>query len=94
MLVELVEVKKKTNAEYTLQKIYLNPKHIVYITEDIKIKSLVKEGKVNLGIVDSARFSRIKINHDQGTNEIVVVGDPAIIENKIFNNSKRQILRG
>ena len=94
MLVELVEVKKKTDVQYMLQKIYLNPKHIVYITEDTGIKSLVKEGKVDLGIVDSARFSRIKINHDQGTNEIIVVGDPAIVESKIFKNSKRQVLRG
>jgi hypothetical protein len=54
----------------------------------------MKEGKIKLGLVDTAKFSKIKINHDSGLNEIVVVGEPSAIESKIFTNSKRQILRG
>lgn len=94
MLVELVEVKKKSDAHYALQKIYLNPKHIVYITEDSNMRTMIKENKINLGLVDGATFSKIKINHDQGTNNIIVVGSPEVIESKIFNNSKRKVLRG
>tara|TARA_B100001778_G_scaffold320917_1_gene311780 strand:- start:1588 stop:1872 length:285 start_codon:yes stop_codon:yes gene_type:complete len=94
MLVELIEIKKRSNNQYVLEKIYLNPKHIVYISEERVISSLIKEGKINLGIVEDAKFSKIKINHENGANEIVVVGEPAIVENKIFKNSKRQILRG
>tara|TARA_A100001011_G_C13807826_1_gene633634 strand:- start:228 stop:512 length:285 start_codon:yes stop_codon:yes gene_type:complete len=94
MLVELVEIKKKTDTQYALEKIYLNPKHIVYISEDRSMKSIVKEGKANLGLVDGATFSKIRINHNDSLNEITVIGDPAVIENKIFKNSKRQILRG
>ena len=94
MLVQLVEIKKRTNGQYALEKIYLNPKHIVYISEDTTTNSLMKEGKISLGLVDTAKFSKVKINHDSGINEIIVVGEPAVIESKIFKNSKRQILRG
>tara|TARA_R100000008_G_scaffold81328_1_gene64433 strand:- start:1264 stop:1548 length:285 start_codon:yes stop_codon:yes gene_type:complete len=94
MLVELVEVKKKTEGQYALEKIYLNPKHIVYIREDRLIQTIVREGKANLGLVKGATFSKIRINHNDNMNEITVVGDPSAIEHKIFKNSKRQILRG
>ena len=94
MLVELVEVKKKEQGRYALEKIYLNPKHIVYISEDRLIKTVIKEGNTNLGLIDGATFSKIRINHNDSMNEIVVVGEPSAIEHKIFKNSKRQILRG
>ena len=92
MLVELVEVKKKKDAKYTLQKIYLNPKHIVYITEDTRMPLLLEND--NLGLMDGVSFSKIKINHEQGGDNITVVGTPELIESKIFKNSTRKILRG
>ena len=94
MLVELVEIKKNYSGAYFLNTIYLNPKHIVYISEDRKMSTLVSEGKVGLGIVQGAAFSKIKLNESNYTNEIVVVGDPSTVEHKIFMKTKKQILRG
>ena len=58
------------------------------------MRQIVKEGKANLGLVDGATFSRIRINHNDTINEIIVIGDPSAIETKIFNKTKRQLLRG
>ena len=94
MLVELVEVKRKKEGQYALEKIFLNPKHIVYISEDRLMKTVIKEGNTNLGLIDGATFSKIRINHNDSMNEIVVVGEPSAIEHKIFKKSNRRILRG
>ena len=93
MLVELVEIKRKINGSYSLNTIYLNPKHIIYISEDQKMASLMKEGKVNIGLVSGAIFSKIRINENNNTNEITVVGDPSIIEHKILMKSRKQLLK-
>ena len=94
MLVELVEIKRAINGSYTLNTIYLNPKHIIYISEDQIMSGMMKEGKVNIGLIEGATFSRIKINDKASSSEITVVGEPSLIENKIFKQRKNTILRG
>ena len=92
MLVELVEIQKRVSGAYYLNTIYLNPKHIIYISEDRQMATLMKEGKVNLGLVKGATFSKVRINENNHTNEITVVGEPSAIERKIFKT--RRVLRG
>ena len=92
MLVELVEIQKRVNGSYYLNTIYLNPKHIIYISEDRQMANLMREGKVNLGLIKGATFSKVRINENNHTNEIVVVGEPSAIERKIFKT--RRVLRG
>ena len=94
MLVELVELQQKINGTYVLNTIYLNPKHIIYISEDHHMANLVRENKLNIGLIKGAIFSRIKIHQNNSNSEITVVGDPATIEHKIFKKSTRRILRG
>tara|TARA_Y100001970_G_scaffold291313_1_gene427969 strand:+ start:487 stop:771 length:285 start_codon:yes stop_codon:yes gene_type:complete len=94
MLVELVELQQRINGTYVLNTIYLNPKHIIYISEDRHYGQLAEQNKLNLGLVKGATFSRIKINQNNNVNEITVVGDPASIEHKIFKKTSRTLLRG
>ena len=54
--------------------------------------NLMREGKVNLGLIKGATFSKVRINENNHTNEIVVVGEPSAIERKIFKT--RRVLRG
>ena len=94
MLVELVELRKRNDGAYYLSKIYVNPKHIIYVSEDRQTTMLMKEGSTGLGLVKGATFSKIKIDEGSRPNNIVVVGDPSSIEDKIFRKSAKQILRG
>lgn len=92
MLVELVQVINHGGG-YSLSKIYLNPRHIVFISEDQRTQSLIRESN-NLGLAPETTFSKIRIN-DAGLNrEISVVGDPTMIESKIFRKKRQNILRG
>ena len=92
MLVELVQV-KETRGSYRLNKIWINPKHIVYISEDTRIKHSLREG-ADLGLVPETTFSSIRLNEGGFQTIISVVGDPEMIESKIFTKQKKNILRG
>ena len=92
MLVELVQVVSNGNS-YSLSKIYLNPRHIVFISEDRRTQSLIKESN-NLDLAPETTFSKIRINDAGLSREISVVGDPTMIESKIFRKKRQNILRG
>ena len=92
MLVELVQV-INNGTGYSLSKIYLNTRHIVFISEDQRTQSLIRESN-NLGLAPETTFSKIRINDAGLSREISVVGDPTMIESKIFRKKRQNILRG
>ena len=54
---------------------------------------LLSEGKISLGFDDSVRFSRVKMAVVSGFNELIVVGSPSSILEKVNKNNK-QLLKG
>ena len=95
MLVEFVQVKKTVSGDYVLDNVYVNPQQIVFITENKGLRRDLMEGKVKLGLNQNFTiFTDIRMNHPSFATEITVVGDPAVIEQKIFNKTQKQLLRG
>ena len=92
-MVKLTQIKKDTANTYTLCSIYINPKHIVFMSEETSLKSHLVEGKINLGLDKNITFTKVKINEAAHFSEIIVVGTPEMIESKI-NTSTKKILRG
>ena len=93
-MIKLVQIKKNSYGQYNLTQVYVNPSHIIFMTENSELKSLLKEGKIDLKLEKSLSFTKIKINENNSTIEINVVGTPESIEDKMFNKSARRILRG
>ena len=93
-MIKLVQIKKNSYGQYNLTQVYVNPSHIIFMTENSELRSLLKEGKIDLKLEKSLSFTKIKINENNSTIEINVVGTPESIEDKMFNNSTRRILRG
>jgi len=94
MLVELIQVKQRNNT-YSLTPVYINPQQIVFMSEDLKMKQQLQEGKLNLGLNQNFTcFTRIRMNMSDYVQEIVVVGDPGLVETKIFAKTSKQLLRG
>ena len=91
-LVELIQV-KRFRGRLSLNKIYLNPSHIVFISENSSYRNSLNEIK-DLGLVPQTNFSTIRLNDNGTFSEIDVVGDPMMIESKIFTKKKQNILRG
>jgi hypothetical protein len=55
--------------------------------------SLLKEGKINLGLDPSMKFSSVKMAAISGFTELIVIGSPSFIMEKINRNTK-QLLKG
>ena len=95
MLVEFVQVKKTVSGDYVLDNVYINPQQIVFITENKGLRRDLMEGKVKLGLNQNfTMFTDIRMNHPSFATEITVIGDPAVIEEKIYKKSQKQLLRG
>jgi len=93
MFVKLFKINKRKGDDYYLSEILVNASQIIYMSEDSSMASLMKEGKVNLGLHDATSFTRLRMKGNTSVEEITVVGDPTLIEHKIFNKSKKQLLR-
>ncbi len=94
MLVELIQLRQRNNT-YSLSPVYINPQQIVFLSEVLKMKQHLQEGKLNLGLNQNfTSFTRIRMNMSDYVQEIIVVGDPGLIESKIFAKTSKQLLRG
>ena len=95
MLVEFVQIKKTVTGDYVLDNVYVNPQQIVFITENKGLRRELMEGKLKIGLNQNfTLFTDIRLNHPSFSTEITVVGDPAVVEAKIFKKSQKQLLRG
>ena len=90
-MIELIQIERALGTDFRLKKIYINPSHIIFISEDTKYQSFLKEGQINLDIDKNAIFSKIRLNEGQYASEIVVIGDPSTIQSKF---QKKILLRG
>jgi len=95
MLVELIEITETERDNYSLKTIYINPDQVVYLSENSKMKQNLKEGKLNLGLNQTfTNFTNVRMNYQSYASNIVVVGDPGLIEQKINNSKRKQLLKG
>lgn len=93
MLVPLIKI-TKSGRDYFLEKIFINPKQIIYVWEDNEFKQKLKEGAMSIDLHQSTGFSKIKINLNNQTEIITVVGDPSMIETKISSKQTKTLLKG
>ena len=92
-MIKLIQINRYNPTDYRLRSIYLNPKHIIFMSEHAAFRRDLIEGKINLGLDENVTFTKIKISENSGFSEIVVVGSPEIVENKIFNSTKKRLLK-
>ena len=89
MLVKLIALEKNDRA--TIREIYVNPRHIISVSEiSSHNEPLINEAK-DLGLTEAIQFSRLTIQEGNVSRTITVVGRPWEINQKI---NKKQILRG
>lgn len=91
-MIELITI-SHANQTWYLNKVIINPSHIVTITEAHEHNLMLKEGKIDLSLRDGVIFSKVKMNPITGYDEFVVVGSPTMIMEKANKNTK-QLLKG
>lgn len=91
MLVRLTEVFEiSSQNKYSVREVSVNPEHVVALRHDPIAKSALFEGRMPDGLSGEADFTRIYLN--TGNLNVVVVGTPAMIEEKLKTN--RRVLKG
>tara|TARA_R110002074_G_scaffold354338_1_gene526183 strand:- start:21 stop:296 length:276 start_codon:yes stop_codon:yes gene_type:complete len=91
MLVEFTKV-DMVDGNPTINKVYLNPLHIVSVIEDNLKHYQLKEGLIKAGVHNQLSISEVKISNGSGVDIMLIVGTPSAIKEKL--SSKKQILRG
>ena len=95
-LVEICEVKRAASTlqkVYTLREIYVNPKHVVSLREEASFRQKLAEGNMPEGLDTRQGFTRITLDRGQSGLDVIVVGQPNIIESKL-KGGKRELLHG
>ena len=91
-MIELITI-FQANQSWYLNKVFVNPNHIVTITDSPEYNLMLIEGKINLSLSDGVVFSKVKMNPSTGYDEFIVVGTPSSIMEKMNKNTK-QLLKG
>ena len=81
-------IKSETN--YYLKEVSLNVGNISYMSENTEMRSMLREGKIDLELNKNVIFTNIHLND---LREITVIGSPVEIEGKILKTTKT-LLRG
>jgi len=91
-VVKLVEVYENSKG-YVLREVYVNPKHVVSLREDSRLRSKLEEGILPAELRTEHVFTKMTL--DKGTTglEIIVVGPPSTVESKLRSNG-RELLNG
>ncbi|MEC7125001.1 MAG: hypothetical protein VXW16_03935 [Bacteroidota bacterium] len=97
MLVKLTEICQRntltsSKQEYTLRDVFVNPEHVVMIREDAHLGRLNESNSLLPGMNSDHKFTKLTINRGQTGTEIVVVGAPQIVEQKLKQN--KTLIRG
>ena len=96
MVVKLVEVCKSNeygvSNKYALREIFINPEHVVCLRSDDVTQQRLQENKLPQELDDRQEFTRIQLNRGHNGLDVVVVGAPSIVEQKL--QASRQLLRG
>lgn len=100
MVVKLIEVVERRSASstfdmtysYSLREVFVNPDQVVCLREDARMKQSLNEGKLPAELSSAQQFTKIHMNRGNSGLDIVVVGPPHIIEEKIFKT--KQLLKG
>jgi len=92
-LIEIYESNKFAEKSYELREVFINPEHVVCLREDPRFKMLLREGLLPEGIDGRQDFTRVQMNKGNLGLDIVVVGTPQSIEEKI-TKTKKTLLKG
>jgi hypothetical protein len=95
-VIKFIEISRELNItenkDYKLREVYINPEHVVFMREDHNTLRLLQEQQLPDDLDQRQRFTRIILNKGTNGQELVVVGNPEMTEQKLFSN--KQLLRG
>ena len=96
MIIKLIEIFESTGrsrdakTSYCLREVYVNPDHVVCLREDLSMKRKLEARLLPEDMNPNQQFTKVSLNRGHSGIDLVVVGPPDSIENKLKSN----LLRG
>ena len=91
-MIQLTEIIETTAGKYMVRLVYLNPTQVVMVREDVRLGSVMAEGKLDLGFTPNMRFSRLTVRGGTSNYDVTVAGDPTMVYEKV--NASKTLLKG
>ncbi len=82
MLVKLTKV-DMVNNEPTINRVFLNPQHVISIMEDNLKYYELKEGLILAGVHDQLSISEVKVYDGSNVETMLIMGSPSSIREKV-----------
>jgi len=97
-MIQLVEVynpngHQGAGLKYDLREIFINPKHVVAIRPDGRMKKMLNEGYLPEDMDKRQGFTKIYMDRGQSGIDLTVVGEAAIVSRKLGLYQK-ELLKG
>ena len=102
-MIRFVEVVNKTDKNprmervatlrFELGEVWINEKYVVNVRPHHGYDSLLKEGKIGLGLDQGHRFTTVVVNEGGKSSTHVVLGDPSEVANRL-SRKNHQLLKG
>ena len=85
-----------TNQKFVLRDVLINPEHVVMVREETQYRQLNEQAGLVEGLSPSHRFSKLIVNRGSTGSEIIVIGSPQTIEEKLrlHHAANKQLLKG
>lgn len=96
MLVELLKVNvmpsHETHKSVKIDRIMINPAHVISIVEDNLQYHQLKESLINAGVHNDLSISEVRVYNGLQVETLLVLGTPRSLRERL--GGKKQILRG
>lgn len=77
---------------YTLREVTINPQHVICLREDSTMPNRLTEGSLPEGIDQRQRFTKVILDKGQSGLELVVVGSPNQISEKLKISTRKMLM--
>jgi len=80
---------------FALREVSINPEYVVCVRECATTRRMLNEGYLPEGLDKRQRFTRVYLDRGQTGIDIVVVGDPEVVESDLrISQGSREVLHG
>jgi len=93
MIVKLIEIyetarhRSDDKAAFSLREVFVNSEHVACLREDTTTNKKLKSGLLPEELDSRQRFTKIHLNRGLSGIDLVVVGDPHIIQEKLLGKT-------
>ena len=85
---------REQKRQFSLREIYINPDHVVCLRPDPNTKVQLDEGFLPERLRKEHSFTKIHLDRGHAGIDVVVVGSPSAVEDRLRGPANKELLKG